>query len=183
MVETKMILDETLPALPELREEILAMQQRVRTTRHATLNGREHEGISATINARMRAIIEQYGWPSSRLIGDDAEVAAWLLIEHSTDVELQRACLPLLEEAVACGEAYKCHLALLTDAVCVKSGQPQHYGTQFHVCRGEPIPYPIADAPNVDLRRARLGLTEPFRDYLARQRAEIRKLCGSRVWN
>jgi hypothetical protein len=48
--------------------------------------------------------------------------------------------------------------ALLQDRVLVKEGQPQIYGTQFKIKGNDLIPDPIEDEPNVDRRRADVGL-------------------------
>lgn len=111
-------------------------------------------------NARLREIVEVYGWPGHSLVGEEAAEAAWQIAQHALlDPELQQQCLPLLEQAVAAGEAPARHWAMLTDRVLMGRGEPQLYGS-IHVGndQGEIVPWPITDPDNVDTRRAAVGL-------------------------
>ncbi len=69
---------------------------------------------------------------------------------------------------VAAGEAPPRWLALLEDRVLMGQGKKQVYGTQvtFHQTTGKPELYPVENEPEVDSRRARVGLP-PFREYLS----------------
>lgn len=117
---------------------------------------------------RMRAIVATHGWPRRSQVGPLAAQAAWLLVQHADhDRTFQQACLRLLQEAVAVGEAEPGHLAYLTDRVRVGAGLPQVYGTQMH---NGSEPWPIEMPEGVDERRAVVGL-EPLADYVARFRA------------
>ena len=111
-------------------------------------------------NARMREIIGQYGWPGRSLVGEDGCEAAWLIVQHSVlEPDFQRQCLPLLEQAVAAGEARGWQLAYLTDRVLMYEGKGQIYGTQYLPTEGgRSVVYKIADAENVDERRRAVGL-------------------------
>lgn len=103
--------------------------------------------------ARLRAIIEEHGWPGRSLVGEDGSMAAWVIAQHlDHDVPLQRRCLALLEVAVAKNEADAESLAFLTDRVLVNEGQPQRYGTQGS---GAVTP---ADRARVNANRRVLGL-------------------------
>ena len=62
-------------------------------------------------------------------------------------------------------------LAYLTDRVLLKEGKQQLYGTQFTSDGGKWIPRPLEDEPNVDSRRAAVGLP-PLAEY-ARQLSEV----------
>lgn len=116
---------------------------------------------------RMRAIVATQGWPRRSQVGPFAAQAAWLLVQHADhDRSFQQACLGLLQEVVAAGEAEPGHLAYLTDRVRVGAGLPQVYGTQMNNgCE----PWPIEEPEGVDQRRAAVGL-EPLADYVARFR-------------
>lgn len=123
--------------------------------------------VDAPHTERMRAIIATHGWPRRSRVGPLAALVAWLLVQHADhDRTFQQACLSLLVDAVAAGEAEPGHLAYLTDRVRVGAGLPQVYGTQM---RNGAEPWPIEDAASVDERRAAVGL-EPLADYVARFR-------------
>jgi hypothetical protein len=68
-------------------------------------------------------------------------------------------CIPLLEDAVSREDVAGWQLAFLQDRVCILSGKPQYYGTQFDVDEnGWPTSFPIEDSATVNERRSRLGL-------------------------
>jgi Family of unknown function (DUF6624) len=90
------------------------------------------ETLDLENTAWLKAVVDRGGWPRRSEVGEQAALAAWLLVQHADhDLEFQRRCLGLLTEAVACGEADPDHLAYLTDRVRCAGGNPQLYGTQF----------------------------------------------------
>ena len=107
--------------------------------------------------ARLREIIGRHGWPGRQLAGDDGAHAAWLLAQHAPP-ELQEECLPLLEDAVARGDARPDDLAYLGDRVLMHRGEPQLYGTQYRVINGVLELWTVHDPAGLDERRAALGL-------------------------
>lgn len=78
---------------------------------------------------RMKEIIRDAGWPGLSTVGDEGAAAAWLLIHHTADLDLQRACITHLSTAVDHGEADVRHLEWLTDRVLLREGKPERYGT------------------------------------------------------
>ena len=123
---------------------------------------------------RLKAIIAGPGWPTATLVGRDGVDAAWLLLQHSADLAWQKTMLPVLEQAAAAGEIRRGDVALLTDRVLVRSGQPQRYGSSFSVVDGRLVADPIDDESNVDDRRAEVGLA-PMAEY-ARLLADMYKM-------
>ncbi len=117
------------------------------------------ESIDAANTARMKEIVERHGWPGKTLVGADGASAAWLLVQHADlDHAFQKRCLELMKPAVKLGEASGKELAYLTDRVALAEGKKQIYGTQFHKVGDKWEPKPIDDEPNVDKRRAEVGL-------------------------
>jgi hypothetical protein len=115
--------------------------------------------IDAGNRARMKEIVDRYGWPGKSLVGGDGSDAAWLLVQHADpDHPFQKRCVGLLAEAVKKGDASPRHLAYLTDRVRVAENAKQVYGTQFHEVEGKLQPFPIDDEPNVDKRRKKVGM-------------------------
>jgi hypothetical protein len=127
-----------------LRTELLAMAVRPGDPRHAD---------------RLWAILDDYEmWPGLRLVGEEGERAAWLVVQLG-DTDLQRRALPHLEAAVDQGDAHPSHYACLLDRVRMSEGQPQVYGSQFVVHDDATLsPWPIDAPAEVDERRFRVGL-------------------------
>ena len=118
--------------------------------------------------ARLKEIVNTYGWPGRTLVGTEAAGAAWLLTSHAvTDVPFQRQALELMKKLGTC-EVENSHLAYLTDRVLLAEGKKQLYGSYpTRGPNGELVPQPIDDEPNLDRRRAQLGL-QPFAEYWRR---------------
>lgn len=155
-----------------LRDELVAMAEADQAFRRrwpslSREEVREELEKEHARSARAAELIAEHGWPGRSRAGDDGANAAWLLIQHADDVELQERCLEMLERAVADGEASSPHLAYLTDRVCVNRGRAQIYGTQFDGRGDSFAPFPVEDPERLDERRASMGL-EPFAEYEAR---------------
>lgn len=162
---------------PALRAELLKMSDVDQAARHAAidagfkdpaLNERMTE-VDKVHTRRLHAIVDDVGWPTTTMVGEDGATAAWLLVQHADlDVDFQERCLKLMEPLAAAGEASKRDLAYLTDRVAVNRGRPQRYGTQWNEVNGEYVPQPIEDPERVDERRAAAGL-----DTLAQNKARM----------
>lgn len=121
----------------------------------------------------LAAIVDQHGWPGTSLVGEEGATAAWLIAQHAIGLpRFVRACLGMVEEAVAQNQAPRWQLALLTDRVRWLEGRPQVYGTQFDWdASGQLNPLPIEDEANVDARRAAASL-KSLKDGIAQRRQE-----------
>ena len=110
-------------------------------------------------------IIDTYGWIGTDSIGPSGSTALWTVIQHS-DLDIQQKYLPLMRIAVWQGRAHASELAYLEDRVALGEGRKQIYGTQFGVDpkTNKYVFSPIEDEPNVDKRRAAVGL-EPLEEY------------------
>lgn len=164
-------------ANPALREELLKMVAEDRAIRDALIKkGMEHpdkeilarmEAIDKANTARVRVIVEKYGWPNHKLVGKEGTDAAFLIIQHA-DYAFQKQVLPLVKKAYQTKELTGQDYALLLDRVLVAEGKPQVYGTQAMPIsewkNKEPVLRPIQDEANVDKRRAKVGLM-PLADY------------------
>ncbi|HSX32318.1 MAG TPA: DUF6624 domain-containing protein [Candidatus Saccharimonadales bacterium] len=114
----------------------------------------------------LKKIVEQDGWPTISTVGATASQAAWLLVQHADhDLEFQKRCLALMQN-LPDGEINPANIAHLEDRILVNQGLPQRYGTQFQGEGNSFGPHPIEDEPNLDARRAAVGL-EPFAVYKA----------------
>lgn len=158
---------------PALRDELMERMARDQAARTcAPLNtpwtDEQHaERVAADTSntAFLKRVIAQHGWPGKDLVGEYAAHAAWLLAQHADhDVDFQRSCLPLLEEAAKAGQATWANFAYLVDRVRVAEGRPQVYGTQYGMCEGQLALQPVEDPDRLDERRARAGLG-PHAEY------------------
>ena len=53
----------------------------------------------------IRKIVKEHGWPGISLVGEDGSRAAWLVVQHMDgDLDFQRSCLALMQEAWDRGE-------------------------------------------------------------------------------
>jgi len=112
---------------------------------------------------RIKEIIKEYGYPGKSLAGDQSSTA-WLVIQHA-DLKTQEEYLPVLQDAADKGELSKSSFALLVDRVRMRKGEKQLYGSQIQMNNGKYEIYPIEDEPNVNRRRAEVGLG-PLEDYV-----------------
>jgi uncharacterized protein DUF6624 len=109
---------------------------------------------------RLAEIVDEHGWPGISLVGEDGADAAWLVLKHAiSQPDLQRRLLPVVEGAVAAGDAPPWHAATLEDGIAFYEGRPQRYGTMFDWDEsGDMRPWMIEDPAGVDERRALVGL-------------------------
>lgn len=116
----------------------------------------------------LKQLLRERGWPRRSLVGDAGAQAVWLLAQHAdADPAVQEACLDLLAEAVASGEAAASDFAYLDDRVRVARGEPQRYGTQCEQNQtGQWQSLPLTEPDEVDHLRAEAGL-DPLATYLA----------------
>jgi hypothetical protein len=166
---------------PELRQRLLDMvdeERRLHTELTAT--GEIYQGYAprlAELNRRqaleLEAIIDRHGWPGKSLVGEDGAHAAWFTIQHAIGLPaLQRRCLPLLQDAVACGEAVPAQAAYLEDKICFFERRPQRYGTQFDWDEnGQMSPWTLEDPEKVDEYRRSVGLG-PLAEKIAQFRCD-----------
>lgn len=116
--------------------------------------------------ARLEEIIGKHGWPGVSLVGRQAAMAAFLIMQHAS-LSQQEKYLPLVKAAADKGDVERAHLAMLEDRVLMRQGKAQIYGTQLwnDPSTGELDLYPIEDSTNLDARRAEFGLP-PISEYL-----------------
>ncbi|NOT51193.1 MAG: hypothetical protein HOP10_07940 [Chitinophagaceae bacterium] len=116
---------------------------------------------------RVKKIIDTYGWPGPEEVGRQGTQTVFLVIQHS-DSLTQVTYFPVMQDAVTKGKAEAAELALLEDRILMKQGKEQIYGSQLQIGKnGKYEFYPIQDEPNVNKRRASVGL-EPIEDYAKR---------------
>jgi hypothetical protein len=119
----------------------------------------------------LKEVVENRGWPTRTLVGQDGANSAWLLVQHAdADPKFQRKCLDLMVK-LAKTEVSQTDIAYLTDRVLLAEGKKQVYGTQFYMVKGKLRPRPLEDEANVDKLRASIGLP-PMAEY-AKEMAKV----------
>jgi hypothetical protein len=109
-------------------------------------------------------ILRRRGWQGPDEVGGRASMALFLVIQHS-DSLTQVTYLPMMRTAVQEGKARGEDLALLEDRILTEQGKPQIYGSQVRTDpSGKSSFFPILDEPNVNKRRAWIGLG-PIEEY------------------
>ena len=115
--------------------------------------------------AFVEGVVEEHGWPTPALVGEDGVGAAWSVVQHS-NLEVQERMLPLVEAAYRAGEIEGQKYALLLDRVLVGHGEPQVYGSQPDMAADGTFQIPeTVDDATLDARRAEVGLG-PIDEYM-----------------
>lgn len=140
----------------ELGQELLYMFDEDQAMR---MSGAWDAEVDQRNTARMKEVVEAFGWPIISKFGERVVHAAWLLVQHAdADPVFQEEVLSLMK-ALPDGEVLKQDIAYLEDRVRVNTGRPTLYGTQFYNDdRGAFGPRPIENPKTLDERRTAMGL-------------------------
>ena len=111
-------------------------------------------------------ILDKHGWLGADVVGQDGNMALFLVIQHS-NIKTMEKYLPMMREAVKNKKAHGSQLALLEDRVALSNHRRQLYGSQIGQDKEGKNFYvlPLEDPDNVDKRRAEMGMP-PLADYL-----------------
>lgn len=164
-----------------LRQQLIDMVDEGRRVRAAlAADGSLFQGYNTDMRAvnnrhakALADIADTHGWPGKSLVGEDGAAAAWMIAQEAIGLpRFMRACLEMLEGAVAKGEAPRWQMALLTDRIRWLEGKKQVYGTQFDWdATGQLNPVPVEDEASLDTRRALADLV-PMAEGIKQRRAE-----------
>ena len=124
---------------------------------------------------KVETILNLYGWLGADAVGPVGNMTLYLVIQHAGK-ETRAKYLPMMRDAVKEGRAEAADLALMEDRVALEAGNKQLYGSQLaqDTKTGKYSFRPIEDEPNVDTRRAAMGL-EPL-EYYAQQWGMVYKV-------
>jgi hypothetical protein len=142
------------------------------------------EAVHVRNAARLRELIDLYGWPAEDIAGEDGAKAAWFLVQHAIgEPEFQHQTLIRLRSCAAEGRIPGWHAAYLEDRIAMYEGRPQRFGTQWmdDPEDGRIRPWQLADPEHVTELRASVGLgplhpfPEPGPPLAAEQRRQIQE--------
>jgi hypothetical protein len=132
----------------------------------------EMQRVDAENVAYLKALIQEHGWPDAERFGEEASSAAFLIVQHSGDIELMSAALPFIEADVKAKRLNGGTYAALYDRLNLSLKRQQRYGSQVaYDAQGEPIAENLEDPEHVDERRRALGMM-PLAEYLQRFRRD-----------
>lgn len=113
----------------------------------------------------LKKVVNQIGLPSISKVGRKASSNAWLLVQHSQDLEFQKLYLKLMKENRE--DVNAVNIAYLDDRVLMRQGKPQIYGTQLVQDEKTKLfkPFTLKDPEKVNVLRSDVGL-ETIEEYL-----------------
>lgn len=120
--------------------------------------------VDSVNTAKLKCLIQKYGFPTWKLVGRSASDQAWLIAQHS-DKQFMAKFIKSYRTAVKENNANKQHLALMEDRVRMNDRRPQLYGSQLFGFSEESLGfYPIGNMKDIDCRRRSVGL-KPIKEY------------------
>ena len=147
-------------------QAMLAINQHGLKSKEVSVLARKIDSIDSVNVPVIKTIIKTYGWLGSKDIGEKANAAIYLVIQHA-DQKDRAYFLPIMRKAVKSNSASKQDLANLEDRVALDQGREQIYGTQLGMNEktGKYYLFPLKDPEHVDLRRSEMGMI-PIEEYL-----------------
>jgi hypothetical protein len=111
-------------------------------------------------------LIDKKGWPKIGDVGNEAAMAAYLVVMHSND-ELQKKYLPVIKQRCEENELSWQRYAAIYDRALYNENKPQKYGTHtiYNEKTGKEELCPLEDEKKVDEWRKEIGL-QPLEEYL-----------------
>lgn len=124
----------------------------------------EMEQIHRKNAESLRNIIKDIGFPGISKVGEEANEAAWLIVQHSiSEPEFMMAFYGLMKENEM--DINKKHLAYLYDRIQYFQGKPQRFGTQMNA---DGSIYPVINSENLNTLRWQYDLSPVSQDDLNR---------------
>ena len=114
----------------------------------------------------VRDILDNFGWPEKRIIGERGNLTICNVLQHSSN-DVRIKYLPMMRKAVAEQQLHPRFLVRAEDRIATEEGKLQIYGGQmkyypetksFNV-------WPVHDPANINKRRAAIGLG-PIEEHL-----------------
>jgi hypothetical protein len=115
---------------------------------------------------KVRTILDNYGWPTKEMIGEQGNWTICNVIQHA-DNEIRIKYLPMMRKAVKEKKLEPRFLVRAEDRIATERGDLQIYGGQmkYYPETKSFNLWPVFDPINIDKRRAEIGL-EPIAEFL-----------------
>jgi hypothetical protein len=113
---------------------------------------------------KVKKILDTHGWLSKEVVGDKANSALFLVIQHAGRKTWEKY-VPMMREAVKNQTASAADLAKLEDRLALEQGKKQLYGTQLghDEATNRYYVFPIDDPDHIDARRKAMRLDSMHR--------------------
>jgi len=121
---------------------------------------------------KVKEIIEKYGYPGKTLVGDTTNKTAWLVIQHSKEIEKY---FPLIKKAGERNELPMDCVAMMEDRMLMDRGVEQIYGSQGNgkIKKNKETGeyewvmfiWPIKEPEKVNERRKAIGFKTTIEEY------------------
>lgn len=176
LMKTKIKIAEMIARDQAVRIEILTLQKKYGgnfLTAHPELI-KYWESIDKENTFELKKILGEWGWPNSKLFGEQYCQNFWLLVQHADkDLAFQKTALNYLDKLAQQDKKELLHYAYLWDRVQVHQQLPQRFGTQG-ACKKYQYwePFKIEDEAHLNQRRQFVGL-DSFNQY----KKMMNKLC------
>ena len=164
LAETVEVAEDLVRALSADLSRRRIEDQRVRTG--GTPDWTEMQSVDAENTEFLRNIIFEMGWIDATRFGAEASDAAFLIVQHTSDLRLMVTALPFIEADVRAGRLNGQNYALLFDRSQLNLGYEQRYGSQLSSRDGAHLLMACEDIKRVDEFRAEMGMG-PLSEYLA----------------
>jgi hypothetical protein len=139
-------------------------QSAIKQFREGAISGTQLGEIQANHANSLRTLIHREGFPFINETSEKAYRAAFLVIQHSEDIEWMEEIIFLLQNKNE-REIIRTDLAFLIDRLRILKKQPQLYGTQYRVHDDKTFTFfDIEDETGLEARREKMGL-ESFKSY------------------
>ncbi|HEX6900447.1 MAG TPA: DUF6624 domain-containing protein [Thermoanaerobaculia bacterium] len=152
----------------EVQQELAARLKEDQAVRKDPSRRGEMGRVNAENGRFLRTLVEEVGWIDSRRFGRQTSADAVILLQHTMDIPLVSAVLPMIEQDFKAAGPGAELFAIVFDGLRIDLGQKQRFGTQVgEDLKGEPLVLPLESIEQVEAYRKELGLP-PLKDYLAK---------------
>jgi hypothetical protein len=181
MIESKPVSADRVEVIKKELAERMEREQGIRQKLHELLQNKitsqelkdhpivkEMNTIDKANEAYLIAITAECGWPDAQRFGARAAQAAFLIVQHSGNVELMSDALPCIEADARAKRIHGDQYALLYDRLNLRLHGKQRYGSQLTTAPDGSFSLdPLEDPDKVEELRKELGM-EPLAQYLER---------------